>query len=163
VDEELRTLPELLFFSQLIYLHFLVKRHKYNYLILVTLILVALWQQLSCWTHCLVYSYFLGFLCHWCSVHFNCMRVLHEMTIQSHLPWRAALYKGKFHDLRRYWPACLDKLIILFPETWLILVFIFFLLLKFITEMRSAHMIRYICVYFIIPVAWIVNINWTCI
>jgi hypothetical protein len=85
-----------------------------------------IWQQLSYWTHCLVYSYFWGFLYHWCCVHFNCMRLLHEMTIQSHLPWRAALYKGKVHDLSRYWPACLDKLIILLPETWIILVFIFF-------------------------------------
>ena len=57
------------------------------------------WPQLSCWTHCLVYRYFWGFLYHWCCVHFNCMRLLHDMTIQSHLPWRAALYKGKVHDL----------------------------------------------------------------
>ena len=79
-----------------------------------------IWPQLSCWTHCLIYSYCLCFLCHWRCVHFNCMRLLHEMTIHSHLPWRAALYKGKFHDLRRFWPSCLGKLIILLPETWII-------------------------------------------
>ena len=66
--------------------------------------------QLSCWTHCLVYSYFLGLLYRWCCIHFNCVRLLHEMTIQSHLPWRAALYKGKFHDLSRFWPSCLGLL-----------------------------------------------------
>jgi hypothetical protein len=78
-----------------------------------------IWQQWSCWTHCLVYSYFLGFLYHWWCVHFNCMRLLHEMTIQSHLSWRAVLYKGKLHDLSRFWPSCLGKLIILLPETWI--------------------------------------------
>lgn len=99
-----------------------------------------IWPQLSCWTRCFIYCYLLGFLYHWCCVHFNCLHLVHEMTIQSHLPWRAALYKGKFHDISRCWPSCLGKLNILLPETWFILFFTFFLLwvclLKFITWTR---------------------------
>jgi hypothetical protein len=89
-----------------------------------------IWQQWSCWTHCLVYSYFLGFLYHWWCVHFNCMRLLHEMTIQSHLSWRAVLYKGSCMTLAGFghhawvnWLYCSQRLELIFTVSVHVVVY----------------------------------------